>query len=259
VGGKVAKIFSRAVVKRGNWGAVIVALVGTCCVLCPRIPKQDLSLCNNDTYARSVWTGPTPIYSTAKKDASDVQRPNQADLSEACVLTQVKSYIDTDYGATQDLAKVFLTLITATFVASVAFSEKIFKWPDPSGSTAVAMRFSWGLSLAATVSCGSGIAINLISLYRLKYRLIDPEQFQRVGRIPFVFPALCFGMSLANMLIATRACPIPQESPVKDSDQSAQTRDVGALAAVATPNVKTPPANLSPTTPGLPTPQQPTA
>src|SRR5262245_31921416 len=44
---------------------------------------------------------------------------------DACLEERAKRFFDRDYSETRDISKAFLTLLTAVFVASITFSEKI--------------------------------------------------------------------------------------------------------------------------------------
>ena len=51
--------------------------------------------------------------------------PEELPAYQACIEKQAKLYLERDYAESKDLAKTFLTLLSATLVASITFSEKI--------------------------------------------------------------------------------------------------------------------------------------
>lgn len=70
------------------------------------------------------------------------------------------------YNEGKDLAKSFLTLISAVFVASLTFSEKIINWHSLSKWPKRYMIACWLALLAALVLCGTGLVLFLLGLGR---------------------------------------------------------------------------------------------
>jgi hypothetical protein len=72
---------------------------------------------------------------------------------------RARLFIERDFAETKDLAKAFLTLLTAVLVASITFSEKIVDvnrsgwWPRG------LMIGSWIMVLVAIASSGAGLAL----------------------------------------------------------------------------------------------------
>ena len=71
-------------------------------------------------------------------------QPDQTVLTDTC---RNEDLYRTDYGETKDTAKAFSTLITAVFVASITFSEKIVNFQNANRLSSFAMFVSWTLLL----------------------------------------------------------------------------------------------------------------
>jgi hypothetical protein len=172
------------------------------------------SRCNDLGYARAQWNRLMTSPPVRQSTFPDGWAPDNTLLVQSCVQNEAKMYIDTDYGEIKDLAKAFLTLITATFVASITFSEKIVNFQNASRASAIAMFTCWVLSLLAIFSCGVGLAMNLSSLYELKYNWTDPTDLQHVGLILFFASGVSFALSLTAMFIAA----LPNLAGAHESD-----------------------------------------
>ncbi|WP_129156276.1 hypothetical protein [Bosea sp. Tri-44] len=66
-----------------------------------------------------------------------------------------------DYAETKDLLKTFITLISATLVFSITFSEKVVGIKDGSLESRVALIIAWSLLILALIC--SGIALSFIA------------------------------------------------------------------------------------------------
>jgi hypothetical protein len=160
-----------------------------------------LSRCNDLDYATALWRRQTPNAKPQTDPESDWQ-PDRVILIQSCIQMEMKSYVDTDYGQISDLAKAFLTLITATFVASISFSEKIVNIQTAPRASSIAMFISWLFLLLAIFACGTGLVMNLSSIYDLKYNWNSPSVFQSYGLLLFFGSGISFALGLTSMLIA---------------------------------------------------------
>jgi hypothetical protein len=129
-----------------------------------------------------------------KEDWSDYYR---------CVDERAKLFIDRDYAETKDLAKAFLTLLTAVLVASITFSEKIVDvnrsgwWPRG------LMIGSWILLLAAIASCGAGLGLMAEAAgYAAYFPHADFRLLEMTAVRLFISAGLAFGGGLASLLVA---------------------------------------------------------
>ena len=108
-----------------------------------------------------------------------------------------------DYTESRDLAKSFLTLLVAVFVASVTFSEKIVDMHKAGPAAKVAMIACWIFLLAAIICCGTGMAYMVfaygIVVYtpEMEYRFFETRAAQL-----FLASGLVFGGGLSTMLLA---------------------------------------------------------
>lgn len=68
-----------------------------------------------------------------------------------------KLFLQFDYPETKSLCKDFLTLVSATLVFSIAFSEKIIDFSHASRHTRQWLLSSWQCFIAAIIACGLGL------------------------------------------------------------------------------------------------------
>lgn len=118
---------------------------------------------------------------------------------------QQKLFLDRDYAEAKDLAKTFLTLLSAILVVSITFSEKVVDTANASLLALGAMIVCWIMLLIAIVACGVGLvfiarAANIV-LYMPRSDHLPAENwsvgcFVTAG-ITFVFALLA--MSLAGI------------------------------------------------------------
>lgn len=120
-----------------------------------------------------------------------------------CARDRADIFLKADYSETKDLCKAFLTLLTAVFVASITFSEKIVNvgrsgwWPKSM------MITSWICLLLAIAACGAGLSLMTwaagYATHNWEYDVYELE-----GRaVPlFIYAGLLFGGGLAALLVA---------------------------------------------------------
>lgn len=70
---------------------------------------------------------------------------------------QVKDFLTYDYGEAKDLAKSFLTLVSAILVGTITFSEKIINFQTAPALQRRLIISSWSLFVLAIISCGIGL------------------------------------------------------------------------------------------------------
>jgi hypothetical protein len=68
-----------------------------------------------------------------------------------------ETFIKYDYTETKDLLKTFITLISATLVLPLTFSEKIVRFDKAAPGTRYRMLMSWVLFIIALVFSGIGM------------------------------------------------------------------------------------------------------
>jgi hypothetical protein len=128
--------------------------------------------------------------------------PSQPGYRE-CVEDSAKRFLTYDYAESKDASKAFLTLLTALFVASITFSEKIVDVQKSSWWSLGFMVACWVLLLAAIACCGAALALMMIAA---GYAAYNPNlsywglENKAVGL--YVGAGLAFGGSLVALLVA---------------------------------------------------------
>lgn len=85
--------------------------------------------------------------------------PTQLTNFHKCVDAEAKRFLDRDYSDAKDLVKAFLTLLSATLVASITFSEKIVDVGKATLLPLSMMITCWVLLLAAIIASGGGLLV----------------------------------------------------------------------------------------------------
>lgn len=73
------------------------------------------------------------------------------------------AYIQFKYPEIKDLLKHFLTLISATLVFSVTFSEKVIDFNKSARNQKLTVFLAWILFAVALAGCGAGIYLNYLT------------------------------------------------------------------------------------------------
>jgi hypothetical protein len=180
-----------------------------------RHPTTDSSDCQTDqSYRILQWKKSLNLKPETSVYEDDT---NRVLITRACIQAELKSYIDSDYGEVKDLAKAFLTLLTATFLASITFSEKIVRFETAPRISSLSMFVCWGLLLLSIFSCGIGLSINLSSLFDLKYDWESPAHNEFAALVLFFGSGIFFALGLAAMVIAALPLHI---HPMVDNETS---------------------------------------
>jgi hypothetical protein len=66
-------------------------------------------------------------------------------------------FLKYDYAETKDLLKTFITLISATLVLSLTFSEKVIAFQTAAQNTKYLVFTSWALFIGALIASGLGV------------------------------------------------------------------------------------------------------
>lgn len=121
-----------------------------------------------------------------------------------CVRSRVQNFLEHDYPESKDLAKSFLTLLTAVLVASITFSEKIINFSNASWLAKGLMIICWLTLLGAIVACGIGLALMAQAAGCAAYRPFqnDYRVLEHRAVVLFVTAGVMFGVGLATMLAA---------------------------------------------------------
>lgn len=72
-------------------------------------------------------------------------------------MTEEEKFLQYDYAETKDLLKTFLTLISATLVLSLTFSERLISSGGASAATRNLLFASWATFIVALICAGLGV------------------------------------------------------------------------------------------------------
>ena len=108
----------------------------------------------------------------------------------------------TGYTEGKDLGKSLLTLLSAVFVASITFSEKIVDLKSASKWPRIAMIVCWLLLLLSIGTCGA--AFVYISWVQFRVVRFGELAFHQMNHALVLFgvAGFCFGLGLLTMLLA---------------------------------------------------------
>ena len=100
----------------------------------------------NITHARAV-AFPLPLRSRSR-----THKEVDANMDD-----RVKDFLTYDYGEAKDLAKSFLTLVSAILVGTITFSEKIINFQTASAGQRRLTIASWSFFVLSMIICGIGL------------------------------------------------------------------------------------------------------
>lgn len=151
----------------------------------------------------------------------------------ACFVKQGETFVKTDYAESKDLSKAFLSLLTAVFVASITFSEKIVGIGNSGWWAKSLMILCWSLLLLAIVACGAALALMTIAAgWATHNSSLNFWLFEYRAMSLFLTAGIFFGGGLTAMLVTgvisllhTRQAPAPdvaQPSAAGDAPQAAR-------------------------------------
>jgi hypothetical protein len=121
--------------------------------------------------------------------------------------TEARIFLEFKYAEIKDLLKHFLTLISASLVFSVAFSEKIIDFDSASSLCKLAVIGAWFILVLALGSCGVGIYTLYLASERAIASLLGgpKEGYRQFVRVSYLFQdaaGLLFGIGLCLLIIA---------------------------------------------------------
>jgi hypothetical protein len=144
--------------------------------------------------------------------------PNYHPLFRACIERQAEIFLGKDYAESKDLAKTFLTLISASLVASITFSEKIV---DVGKATLVplsTMIVCWVLLLAALVACGAGLALMTTAAGIAAYEpSLDYRQIERRAIQLFLGSGVAYAFALIALIVAGVASLVEKRAAARST------------------------------------------
>jgi len=120
-----------------------------------------------------------------------------------CVEKNAKLFLEKDYAESKDLAKTFLTLLSALLVASITFSEKIVDIHNAKRTPLAGMLICWLLLLLAIVLTGSGLAsMALAAGYAAYYPATNYRALESHAVLLFVGGCFSFGVAMLALLVS---------------------------------------------------------
>jgi hypothetical protein len=171
------------------FGAVAIAIIGTANILLPNFRKS-------------------PPIATACIDAKgyELEYKNGDDITpefSACVERHADLFLTRDLPESKDLAKSFLTLLTAVLVASITFSEKVVGVNQANWFPRALMIFCWVCILGAIIACGVGLtAMTIAGGYAAYSPFVAYVALELSALRYFVSAGVAFCLGLASLLIA---------------------------------------------------------
>jgi hypothetical protein len=150
--------------------------------------------------AREVPLRPECHNAVGKFSAADGQ---DSVAYHACLEERAKLFFDRDYAETRDISKAFLTLLTAVFVASITFSEKIVDLHKSGWWPRALMICCWVSLLIAIAACGAALALMMQAAgYASYYPQADFWVFEADAVRLYLCSGFSFGVGLVCLLVA---------------------------------------------------------
>ncbi len=120
-----------------------------------------------------------------------------------CLEQKAKLFLEKDYAESKDLAKTFLTLLSAILVGSITFSEKIVDIHNSKRAPLLAMIVCWLLLMLAIVFTGSGLASMALGAgYAAYYPDADYWAFESHAVLLFIGACFAFGVAMLSLILA---------------------------------------------------------
>ena len=117
-------------------------------------------------------------------------------------MTDPETFLKYDYAETKDLLKTFITLISATLVVSLTFSEKIIRFNQAERSVRSIFLASWVLFILALTSAGLGMAFVAAAAGTVLYGSIPLFDlgFARLAFLSWTFVMLAGATYVAGLI-----------------------------------------------------------
>jgi len=87
-------------------------------------------------------------------------------------MTDADTFMKYDYAETKDLLKTFITLISATLVLSITFSDKVVGITNGPIAARITLMVSWALLLLALICAGVAMCFIAAAAGKIIYREI---------------------------------------------------------------------------------------
>lgn len=151
-------------------------------------------------FGRSWYSAPQPFESCVEQGLSyAVSAPE----FQACSEHQAMALLTHDYLEFKDLGKALLTLLSATLVVSITFSEKVVDLDNAPAAAVSALFACWGLLFVAIATCGAGLVFMSHAAWVAKYDMRLNFLHSEVHAVTLLMGSLgSFVCALAALVIA---------------------------------------------------------
>lgn len=135
-----------------------------------------------------------------------------------CQIELAERFAEKEYPEVKDLSKMFFTLVTAIFVASLTFSEKILMSPKP-GTVAKSLIVSaWVSLLCSIIYCGMALALAATAFETVMWDPRQPyENFALAGFAFYLFSGLLFAWGLFLFVVTSVWSLYHQPTTIEES------------------------------------------
>jgi hypothetical protein len=174
-------------------------------ILVPVIVIVSLALCGwvSNIFVRNLREEPSVVASCTDRNGSHHSSASDRVGFLACRQAEADVFLKADYAEMKDLAKAFLTLLTAALIASITFSEKIVDLSNAGLWARVLMIISWIAIFIAIMSLGAGLSFMTVGAGCATYSpTLDYRMFETKAIMPYIFAGVSFGFGLATMLVS---------------------------------------------------------
>lgn len=112
-------------------------------------------------------------------------------------------FVKFKYPEIKDLLKHFLTLISASLVFSITFSEKIVNFTEATFTQKATLFSSWGVLIIALGACGLGIYTNYLAAERALERISGTltSSFEKLAASSYLFQDIAGGLFGLGMVL----------------------------------------------------------
>jgi hypothetical protein len=148
------------------------------------------------------WWEALPKQATCS-DAAHVRHDRDSPGFAACLPQAVNRFFERSYAESKDLAKAFLTLLTAVLVASITFSEKIVDVGNAKRFPVNLMITCWVLLIAAMLFTGAGLGTMALAAGATTFTsdVNFPIYTAHAARL-FILACFAFGIAMVSLMAA---------------------------------------------------------
>jgi hypothetical protein len=147
-----------------------------------------------------------------------------------------KLFLQYDYAETKDLAKHFLTVVSATLVFSLTFSEKIINFAKASPSTKLLLLVAWSSFIVSIIACGIELIFISLAGGAARYGGTTYQEVAQKAYKAIIVAGSSFVLGLVLLLTTAAFSIYSKPAPVSTSrlekiGPSSNTRCVSSLGS----------------------------